>query len=204
MQYIYLLLLIFSLWQCSNIEIPIEDIDDDIDEIVEPPVEPELPDTTVLHIEIARANQGTPSTDSINSWLRFVGLGPGLPWCAAAQSTWLHQANVVSPRIKTGLASNFIHQTNSRNHIPAGRVLSGIETVPKGSLVVLQRGNTIYGHIGASTIDWRGPNGMYISGNTSAPGGAEAIGGEVWEKPIRINPNAHMRITTFVIVEYER
>jgi len=203
MHYIYLLLLIFSLGQCSKIKLPIEDIDDDIDKIVEPPAEPELPDTTVLHIEIARVNQGIPSTDSINSWLGFVGLGPGLPWCAAAQSAWLHQANVVSPRIKTGLASNFIHQTNSRSHIPAGRVLSGIKTVPKGSLVVLQRGNTIYGHIGTSTIDWTGAEGVYISGNTSPPGGVEATGGQVWEKPIRINPNAYMRITTFVIVEYD-
>jgi len=203
MPYTFLLLLIFSLGQCSSIEPPIEDIDNDIDEEIELPTEPELPDTTVLHIEIARSNQGKPSTDSINVWLEFVGLGPGLPWCAAAQSAWLHQADVISPRIKTGLASNFINQTDPRTHISAGRVLAGVETVPKGSLVVLQRGNTIYGHIGASTIDWKGPNGVYISGNTSAPGGAEATGGEVWEKPIRINPNAYMRITTFVIVEYE-
>ncbi len=198
MQYIYSLLLIFLLWQCSS-EVPPDIIEEPHQDTI---IEPQPLDTTVLHVQIARANIGVPPKDSVNVWLSFVGLPSNNPWCAAAQSAWLHQAGVKSPLLKTGLARNYIFKTNKNSRISAGRVLAGIETVPKGSLVVFQRGNTIFGHIGTSTVEWTGADGIYISGNTSPPGGAEASGGGVWEKPIKINPNSYMRITDFVIVTY--
>ena len=185
MQYIFLLLLIFLHLQCS-----------------EPP---KIGDKEVAHIEIARENIGIPPTDSINSWLEFVYLPSGLPWCAAAQSAWLHQAEIKEPLLRTGLARNYVYQTPRRLQVPAGRVLIGSTTMPKGSLVVFQRGDTQFGHIGTITEDWRGPSGVYISGNTSEPGssGSESSGGGVWEKPLTINPNAHFRVREFVYVKYE-
>ena len=217
MQYIFSLLLLFLLMQCSNgsldnsenNDLPIEPADSIVD--VHVPIngndtvyEPEPIEDKIPHIEIARANMGVPTTDSINSWLSFVFLPPGNPWCAAAQSNWLHQAGVKEPLLKTGLARNYVYETPNRLQVSAGRVLAGVVTMPKGSIVVYQRGETIFGHIGTITEDWMGPNGMYISGNTSAPGsgGSEFSGGGVWEKPARINPAAHLRITEFVYVNY--
>jgi len=156
----------------------------------------------VPHLEIARANVGYPPTDSINTWLAFVGLPPGNPFCAAAQSVWLHQAGVKEPLLKTGLANNYVFQTPDRLHITAGRVMAGVAQVPKGSLVVYRRGDTIFGHIGAAT-SWSGRSGTYISANTSPPGGAHSSGGGVFEKEAHINPNSHLRINKFIRVNYE-
>ena len=219
MQYIFSLLLIFLLTQCfdggGNIHLPddsLTEINDSIIEIDEPingvdtiPNDSVIYDENLIpHIEIARSNMGVPSTDSINYWLSFVNLPPGNPWCAAAQSAWLYQAGVKEPLLKTGLARNYVYKTPKRLQVSAGRVLSGVVTMPKGSLAIYQRGETIFGHIGAITEDWTGPTGVYISGNTSAPnsGGSEFSGGGVWEKPARINPAAHLRITEFVYVVY--
>lgn len=160
-------------------------------------------DAAPPHILLARANLGQPPADSVNVWLAFVRLPPGNPWCAAVQSAWLDQAGVSEPRLKTGLARNYVYQTPQRLHIAAGRVLAGVERVPPGSLVVYKRGETIFGHIGAATEEWQGQYGVYISGNISPPGGAEATGGGVWEKPAGIHPNAHLRITHFIRVKYD-
>ena len=159
---------------------------------------------TFPHIEIARANIGVPSTDSINAWLRFVGLPPNNPWCAASQSAWLHQGGIKEPLLKTGLARNYVYQTPTRLQVSAGRVLAGVVTMPKGSLAIYQRDETRFGHIGTITEDWSGQNGRYISGNTSPPSsaGSEFSGGGVWEKGASINPAARFRITEFVYVNY--
>ncbi len=220
MQYIFSLLLLFLLMQCSsgqldngeNNDIPIESNDSIVDvdipingnDSIEEPETIGYINNKILHIEIARKNIGIPTTDSINMWLSFVNLPPGNPWCAAAQSAWLHQANIKEPLLKTGLARNYIYETPKRLHVSAGRVLAGVVTMPMGSIVVYQRGETIFGHIGTITEDWSGPNGVYISGNTSPPdsGGSEFSGGGVWEKPARIIPSAHLRITDFVYVVY--
>ncbi len=159
-------------------------------------------DTIPKLIQVMVANTGVPPTDSVNAWLAFVGLPPNNPWCAAAQSVWLHQAGVKEPLLKTGLARNYMYQTPERLHITAGRVLAGVVDVPAGSLVVYGRGETIFGHIGANTERWSGQRGIYVSGNTSPPGGATATGGGVWVKDARINPNAHLRITHFILVNY--
>lgn len=157
---------------------------------------------TPRHIEIARANIGVPPKDSVDSWLAFVGLPPGNPFCAAAQSVWLHQAGVKEPLLKTGLANNYVFKTPQRLHISAGRVLAGVEQVPKGALLVYRRGDTVFGHIGAAT-SWDGASGVYISANTSPPGGAHSSGGGVWEKEAHINPNSHLRIIKFIHIYYE-
>ncbi len=156
------------------------------------------------HIDIARSNIGIPPKDSIMAWNKFVNIGRNDPWCAASLSVWLYQAGVKSPQIRSGLARHFITRGPKDQIISAGRVLAGVEVVPEGSLVVLRRGNTIFGHIGIAVEPWTGSMGWYISGNTSAPGsgGEEHTGGGVWEKPLSINPNAHLRVTDFVLVRY--
>jgi len=217
MQYIFSLLLLFLSTQCfspqDEVDLPqppelpvdtipdiptdtIEDVDTiDVDTIV---------DESIPHIEIARSHIGIPPTDSINAWLAYVNLPPGNPWCAAAQATWLHQAGVKEPLVKTGLARNFVYKTPNRLHVSAGRVLAGVVTMPKGSLAIYQRGETIFGHVGTITEDWTGQSGVYISGNTSPPysEGSEFSGGGVWEKSAAIHPASHLRITEFIYVNY--
>lgn len=215
MRFIFLLLPIFLLQQCfngnngdsineNNNGIIINDSinngiinNDTINNVTEK-------DTIPKHIVIARKNIGIPSKDSIDHWLSFVGLPPNNPWCAAVQSIWLYQAGVKEPLLRTGLARNYVYQTPTRLHISAGRVLIGSVTVPIGSLAVYQRGDTRFGHIGTITEDWSGVSGVYISGNTSPPGGtgSEFSGGGVWEKPARIVPSSAFKITEFVLVQY--
>jgi hypothetical protein len=151
--------------------------------------------------EIARLSIGQPPLDSISKWLGFVGLPDGNPFCAAAQCVWNEYAGVWHPR--SGLARHFITRSEPHRRIPASKVLRGEVVIPVGSIVVYERGNTIYGHVGAVTEDWTGPDGMYISANTSAPGsgGSEFAGGGVWEKAASIRPGAAFRITTFIIIE---
>ena len=231
MQYIYLLLLLFSLEQCyrippgeeepkpppiendtiplnnnGNDTIPLTNGNDTISPIDnDMDTIPEVVIPTILpHIEIARKNIGVPTKDSINHWLSFVGLPPNNPWCAASQSIWLHQAGVKEPLLKTGLARNYVYQTPSRLHVSAGRVLIGAITMPAGSLAIYQRGDTRFGHIGTITEPWTGERGMYISGNTSPPNssGSEFSGGGVWEKPARIVLTSAFGIREFVYVNY--
>lgn len=149
-----------------------------------------------------RENEGYPSVDSVNAWLAFVGLPPGNPFCAAAQSAWLHQAGVESPLLRTGLAMNYYFKTPTSKHISARYVLDGVITVPVGSLVVWNRGDTRFGHIGANTEKWKGRTGIYISANTSQPGGSEGSGGGVFEKPAHIIPENYMRIRVFIRVNH--
>lgn len=165
-----------------------------LDTVVEPEVLP--------LIRAMRANIGYPPMDSINAWLAFVGLPPGNPYCAAAQSAWLHQAGVREPLLRTGLAMNYYFKTDKRRHISARYVLDGVITVPEGSLVVWNRVGTRFGHIGVNTEKWSGRSGVYISGNTSPPGGAERTGGGVFEKPAHINMEASMRIRVYVRVKH--
>lgn len=189
MQYIFSLLHIFLLTQCYNdVESIVDDNENGIT-IIEPRRSHNL-----LHLDIAMQNIGYPSQDSINAWLSFVGLPPNNNWCAAAQSAWLHQARVKEPLLKTGLARNYVYLTPNRQQVSAGRVLIGITTMPKGSLVVFKRGETSHGHIGTITEDWRGETGYYISGNVRDGG--------VFILIEKINPNDIYRITHFVYVNY--
>jgi len=213
MRYLLFLLLTSLLGQCfdppvengtsGNADDPIGIITPCMNDVGSVETEPEPVDTVPRLVQVIRENIGIPPQDSIVAWLAFVSLPPNNPWCAAALSAWLHQAEVEEPLLRTGLARNYVYKTPERLHITAGRVLAGVETVPTGSLVVYGRGNTIFGHIGANTEEWEGQRGVYISGNTSPPGGAEATGGGVWEKEAVINPNAHLQITHFVTIFYE-
>ncbi len=195
MQYIFSLLLTFLLMQCySGVENNInDDISNDID-IVDDIIISPRDERKIPHLEIAKQNIGYPPQDSINAWLSFVNLPPNNNWCAAAQSTWLHQAKVKEPLLRTGLARNYIYNTPNRLHISAGRVLIGITEVPKGSLVVFKRGETMQGHIGTITENWRGESGYYISGNVQ--------NGGVFVLPEKIIPSDVYRITHFVYVNY--
>jgi hypothetical protein len=148
--------------------------------------------------EIARLSIGQPTKDSINYWLAFVGLPPNSAFCSAAASVWNEYAGQWHPR--SGLARHFITRAQPHQRIVAAKVLRGEVTIPAGAMAVYERGNTIYGHVGIVTQDFTGARGMYISANTSAPGGqgSEFAGGGVYEKPFSFNPGAVFRVSTFL------
>jgi len=201
MLYILWATLLLSQWQCTPHDVSsccCQQNDtvlvDTVIDVIEPPF---------THIDYMRENIGVPPVDSINLWLASVGLPPGNPWCSAQASYALDVAGVEVPAVRSGLARNFVYQTDNRLHVQASKVLRGEVTAKAGWMVVYQRGNTIFGHNGFVTEDWTGADGMYISGNTSPPsGGSEFSGGGVWEKPASIRPGAAFRITDFIIVEY--
>ncbi len=179
MLYIHLAMLLSSLWLCTPHESP----------------------KSNFHVEYLRANIGVPPTDSVDMWLASVGLDSGNPWCSAVASYALDVAGVEEPSVRSGLARNFVYQTDRSLHVQASKVLRGEVTAQAGWMVVYQRGNTIFGHNGFLTKDWRGADGMYISGNTSPPsGGSEFAGGGVWEKPATIRPGAAFGIREFIII----
>lgn len=222
MRFIYLVTLLLLLLFFSTLkyystveqEIIIEVPQDTITTVVPEPepvdtiiVLPEPIDTTpsvLPHIYIARLSIGIPPVDSIRTWMNFVGFTERDPFCAGAQSWWLHKADVASPRLKTALARNFVYQVNPSEIVLASKVLRGEIEMPAGSLVVYQNGDTRFGHVGTLTQPMRGARGVYISANTSAPGssGSIASGGGVWEKDFSIIPGAKLAVRELVYVRY--
>jgi hypothetical protein len=164
--------------------------------------EPVVP-VVLNHIELARLNIGVPPRDSIKKWMNFVGFTERDPFCAGAQSWWLHKAEAKSPRIRTALARDFVFKSDPRDIVLAEKVLRGEIEMPAGSLVVYQNGDTRFGHVGSLTQPMRGARGVYISANTSAPGGTNiASGGGVYEKDFMIIPGAKLRVREFVYTHY--
>lgn len=75
--------------------------------------------------------------------LRSVGWKPGNNWCAFFVSLILVETGATYPKITSGLARKFI----TSKSIPARRVLTGYP-LKRNMLVIWQRSNTIFGHIG--------------------------------------------------------
>ena len=170
---------------------------------LEPIPEP-LPEPTVQQRVIAIAGGyvgvrevGKNTSPEIDRWLRSVNLRPGNPYCAAFVSYILDSAHVSYPKIRSGLARNFV----TNRSIPASRVMIGIEQIPEGSIVVWRRGNTIFGHAGFVT-SWQGASGTTIEANTSSgEQGSQSDGDGVYRRTRTIIPSAHFRITDFTVIE---
>lgn len=131
--------------------------------------------------------------------LAYVGLKPPSPYCAAAVSAWIGWAGVDYPKIKTGLASNFI----TKKSIPASKVLVGLVKVPPGTIVIWRRGDTIFGHVGLVRSEWSGKDGETIEANTSSGiRGSQSDGDGIYNRKRSIAPDNPFRITHFTLVSY--
>jgi hypothetical protein len=155
--------------------------------------------TPLTNYEIARLSEGIPSKDSINHWLAFVGLPPNNPFCSAANSAWNEYAGLWHPR--SGLARHWKTMQPGGMWVSAERVFGGGYVIPAGSIVVFERINTIFGHVGIVTREFTGKGSLYISANTSAPNsqGSEYSGGGVWEKEFTINLGSRFFISGFIV-----
>lgn len=165
--------------------------------------QPEPVVDTELHLRIAESylhvrEIGNNSSPEIDQWLKYVGLNPGNPYCAAFVSFCIAEAGAREPPVKSGLARHFIRS----NSIPASKVLIGIEQIPPGSIVVWRRGNTIFGHVGI-VKQWDKAKGITIEANTSSgERGSQSDGDGVYIRSRTIIPGAVFRITDFTIVKY--
>ena len=205
MRYIYLLtllsLLVLSGCRPRKPIVPDEPIQDTIIWIADPIEEPAI-DTTPIPLtnyEIARLSIGIPSKDSINHWLAFVGLPPNNPFCSAANSAWNEYAGLWHP--KSGLARHWRTMQPGGMWVSSERVFGGGYVIPAGSIVLFQRVNTIFGHVGIVTREFTGKGSLYISANTSPPksAGSEYAGGGVWEKEFEINLGSRLFISGFIV-----
>lgn len=155
------------------------------------------------HLDIARQYVGITevtrnSSPDIDRMLRFVNLRPGDPYCAAFVSYVIHNAGVIFPTVRSGLASNFITVRSIR----ASEVLIGIRDVPPGSIAIWRRGNTIFGHAGFVT-SWNLESGSTIEANTSSGNtGSQSDGDGIYVRTRRIVPGAMFRIVSFTPVKY--
>lgn len=156
----------------------------------------------IPHLEVAKSflgiteRSGKNDGKEVEMFLSFVGRKKGDSWCAAFVSYCLWKSNVKYPKIKSGLAQHF----RSKNSVEAREVLFG-KKIPAGSLVIWQKGNSIYGHIGF-VIEWERESGITIEGNTSPPEDSKSIYEGVFIKKRKIEPANYFRIRWFEQVIY--
>jgi len=136
------------------------------------------------------------SSPIIDKFIKHLGLKPGIQWCACFVTYCLDSAKTKNmPR--TALARNFI----TKKSIKSSQVIYSNMIIPKGSIVIWRRGNTIFGHVGFIN-NWQGNKGTTIEGNTSPDNTKNQYNGDgVYHKQRVISPLNYFRITNFTIYE---
>jgi len=163
-------------------------------------------DVSPAHLTLAGSFVGTTELTGNNDGLEVeqflgaVGLAKGNPYCAAFVSYILDEApGIKSPTIRTGLASKFITDSS----IDAKEVLRGTEAIPDGTIVIWQKGNTIFGHAGFVESQVSTNQFTTIEANTSSGVyGKQSDGDGVWRRQRSIMPGNYFRITRFTRVVY--
>lgn len=95
------------------------------------------------YLGITETNNRNFSDKSFEAKLRKLGWREGLNWCAFFVGLILNETNNQNIIIRSGLARHYI----TRRSIPARRVLMGYK-IKRNSLIIWQRGSSIFGHIG--------------------------------------------------------
>jgi hypothetical protein len=214
------LLLALPVLNCSDVDPPAETaqqkinttIDTGLDTVLT--VTPEMTTSDVVelqvsnpaHLDLASSYVGTTELTGNNDgleveqFLASVGLAKGNPYCAAFVSFILDETTGIwQPKIRSGLASHFITAAS----IDARDVLRGSISVPDGTLVIWQKGNTIFGHIGFVAEQEESNLFRTIEANTSSGVyGNQRDGDGVWYRQRSIEPANYFRITNFTKVNY--
>jgi len=159
------------------------------------------------HLDTALSYVGTKELTGHNDgkavemFLHSVGRHKGDSWCAAYVSYCLTAGHVKSPAVRSGLARSF---KQSPGLIKANDVLMKIKSVPAGSIVGWEKGNTISGHIAFTIKRWCGISGNTVEGNTSSGiSGSQSDGDGVYKRIRSIQPANYFRIKWFVLVSYK-
>jgi hypothetical protein len=159
-------------------------------------------DTAISYIgtvELTNHNDGP----IVEKFLRIVGRKKGDSWCAAFVSYCLKAAEVSYPGIRSGLARSF----RLKNSIRAREVLTGKQKIFPGTIIVWEKGNTVFGHVGF-VEKWFKQNGVTIEGNTCRNGACPVFTKDdqsnfegVFRKKRSIEPGNYFRITCFTQVQ---
>lgn len=140
---------------------------------------------------------GNNDGDIVKRFLSAVHLIPGYPWCAGFVRYILDIVKAIEPKIRSGRARAYI----TKNSINAKRVAKGYIKIPKGWLVIWQRGINGQGHIAITETEWSGNKGTTIEGNTSSGiKGSQADGDGVYKRKREITTWSDFRITHFTPV----
>jgi hypothetical protein len=138
----------------------------------------------------------------VEMFLKSVGRKKGDSWCAAFVSYCLKAGKATYPRIHSGLARAF----KIKNSIKAYDALIGKYKILPGTIVVWEKGQTIFGHVGF-VERWDKKSGITIEGNTPKDIAHSArkknmknIEG-VFKKNRTIEPGNYFRITCFTQVQ---
>lgn len=157
-----------------------------------------------LHIQIARSYVGTVEATGNNDGPKIEYIirrghgAPGSSYCAYFVTMCIDSAKVVSPTVRSGMARSFKRKTS----IPANDVLMGKTQIPIGTILVWEKGNTIFGHVGF-VLKWGKKWGTTVEANTSSGGaGSQSNGNGIWYKTRSIEPLNYFRITSFTPVTY--
>ena len=140
------------------------------------------------------------SSPFIDHVLRKMKIPQKSSYCAAFVAFCLDSAQVKQPTIRSGMAQAYI----TKKSISASKVLRGEVTIPTGSIIIWKRGTTASGHVGFTTLPWKGVEGYTIEANTSSGIiGSQDNGDGIFQRRRTIHPGDAFRITHFTIVSYE-
>jgi hypothetical protein len=136
----------------------------------------------------------------IKRFLASVGLAQGYPWCAAFVSYCLDVASAEMPTVRSALAQDFITDRS----IDAKKVMRGQVSLPSGTIFVMKKGETRFGHTGFVLLKWSGETGITIEGNTGVglEGQSERDGQGVWIRQRQIYTTCYFCVKEFTLVEY--
>ncbi len=159
------------------------------------------------HLELAQSYVGimeeTGRNDGkyIEHMLARYGGDKGMNYCSAFIGEVLDSSGVEEPRRqgkRTLLARSWVRKESIR----ARDVLLGRKTVTDGSIVIWEKGETIWGHCGF-VKSWNGASGVTIEANTtSGDSGNQRNGDGIYERRRRIVPTRYFRIAWFTLCDY--
>lgn len=177
---------------------------------LQPLWQPLLYGVSLPHLELAKTFIGRQELYGnnrgawVDTWNRFTSAPLGSPYCASFVSWVLYHSAVAEPKISSPLARHFYTKAPKHLKYTAGQVLRGEKKVKAGTIIIWQRGETIYGHVGFALEDWHYDRGKTIEANTSkGTKGSQYDGDGVYIRTRKIEVYNFFRIIGFTEVLYE-
>lgn len=160
--------------------------------------------TIPKHLSIAEGYVGTTEKTGHNDGpeiekiIKHGGGAKGASYCGYFIWTILDSAQVKTPKVRSGMARGY----KIKSSIDANDVLIGKVKIPPGTLVIFQKGETIFGHVGI-VKSWGKKYGYTVEANTSPNNtGSQSNGDGIWYKYRSIQPLNYFRVRWFTLVTY--
>lgn len=125
----------------------------------------------------------------VERYLRFVGLGPGYPWCMAFAQQTFDSARARAGAPKGDLVKGAAVRDVYKRSRVKGRLLASVVRVPAGSMMCFMKPNTPYGHVGIVRTNRLNGKLEVIEGNTGPDGGRDGDGVYLKVRPIKGYPS---------------